>query len=115
MKYQVKVTQLGDMAQDLMDAGTLIIFNENAPSELSEISVLHTVSDLNGTVEIGDRFVIGSHQYKVLDVGSEAVHTLREMGHCSLKFEGTNAQLPGEIVLDGDMPVVNIGDDIIIE
>lgn len=114
-KYNVTITGLGAMAIELMESGTMIIFDENAPEELSEISVLHTSSRLEKDVKPGDTLSIGEYSYKILDIGSEANHTLKSMGHCSLKFEGSKVQLPGEIVLEGDMPIVKVGDDIIIK
>lgn len=114
LKYQVSVTELGGQAQDLMDDGTMIIFDDNAPSELAEISVLHTPSTLKEPVQKEDIVTIGSMKFKVLDVGSEANHTLKQMGHCSLKFGGTKAELPGQIVLTGKMPKVQVGDQITI-
>lgn len=113
-KYTAKVTGMGELAQELMDSGTLIIFDENAPAELAEISVLHTQASLQEDVLKGDVMTIGSKTYTVLDVGSEANHTLRDMGHCSFKFEGDTAELPGQICLDGEMPHIQIGDTLSI-
>lgn len=48
MKYQATITGLGSCALDFLDecCNFIIIFNEDAPSELADISVLHTKSEL---------------------------------------------------------------------
>lgn len=116
MKLNVKVTSLGELAQDMMDSGIMIIFNDNAPAELAEISVLHTIAELSEDVVPGDTVTIAGNRFEVLDVGDEANKTLAQLGHCTLKFEGDKVELPGEICLGGgDMPSVKSGDLITIE
>jgi len=115
MKWTVTVTKLGEMAQEMMEGGLLIIFNENAPEELADISVLHTISPLEGSVEKGDTLYINDQAFTVFDVGDEVNHTLKTLGHCTLKFEEANVQLPGEMTLIGGlMPQIKIGDTISI-
>ncbi|MBF7097104.1 PTS glucitol/sorbitol transporter subunit IIA [Alkalibacter mobilis] len=116
MKYNVKITGYGDMALDFLTENMLIIFNENAPNELKEISVLHEISELASEVEVGDLVEIGGKEYFVTSVGDEANHTLKTMGHCSLRFDGAEEpQLPGSIHLKGDgVPTIEIGKYITI-
>ena len=44
MKYKATITGLGECALDFLDecCNFIIIFNEDAPPELADISVLHT-------------------------------------------------------------------------
>jgi PTS system glucitol/sorbitol-specific IIA component len=105
MKYRTIVTRLGDMASELMAGGMLIVFDENAPEELAEVSMLHTMSRLWRDVRPGDTVLLANSEYAVTAVGSEANNTLRKMGHCTFKFEGaSDAGLPGEIQLKGKCP-----------
>jgi PTS system glucitol/sorbitol-specific IIA component len=116
MKYNVKITGIGDIALDFLTEDMLIIFNDNAPPELKEISVLHEASDLIDEVKIGDLVEICGKEYFVSAIGDEANHTLKKMGHCSLKFDGAAApQLPGTIHLKGESnPEITIGQYITI-
>lgn len=115
MKWQVTVTKLGEMAQEMMDAGLLILFNENAPAELADISVLHTISELASPIEKGDTLTINDQVYTVFEVGDEVNHTLKTLGHCTLKFEGKSVELPGELSLSGgSLPTIKKGDTITI-
>ncbi|MPW25119.1 PTS sorbitol transporter subunit IIA [Alkalibaculum sp. M08DMB] len=117
MKYNVKITKIGDMALDFLSEDMLIIFNNNAPEELAEISVLHEISELKEEVVVGDKFTLGDDVYTVTAVGYEANQTLKKMGHCSLKFDGADApQLPGCIHLKGENnPNIKVGKNITIE
>lgn len=115
MKYQSKITGIGDLAFELLEeSGGLIIFNENAPEELAEVSFLHTIAEFEEEIQVGDTLELGDQMYTVTAVGEEAFHTLKELGHCTLRFSGQNAvNLPGQIELRGNgVPKLKIGDMI---
>lgn len=116
MKYNVKITGYGSMALDFLTENMLIIFNENAPPELKEISVWHDISELASELNVGDLMDIAGKEYFVTAVGDEANYTLKTMGHCSLRFDGADTpQLPGTVHLSGDgVPEIEIGKSIII-
>ena len=108
MKYNVTVTGLGDMALAFLDPSMemrfVILFNEDAPAELAELAILHTKAELTEVPAPGDTMVIGSKTYKVTAVGDEAIHTLKELGHCTLAFTAdTEPYRPGCINLDGEI------------
>lgn len=117
MKYNVKIVEIGAMALEFLSDDMLIIFNDNAPPELADISVIHEIGELIGEVELGDRVTICDEEYIVTAVGSEVNHTLSTMGHCSLKFDGAEtAQLPGTMHLKGTKnPNIVVGKYISIE
>lgn len=112
MDYLTTVTKIGEMVPELIEQGMLIVYNENAPSELAEMSVLHTIASLDRDVQVDDVVVIGEKDYVVTAVGDEANHTLRAMGHCTFMFNGTDkTELPGHIQLAGDgLPEPKPGD-----
>ncbi|RBP65385.1 PTS system glucitol/sorbitol-specific IIA component [Alkalibaculum bacchi] len=117
MKYNVKITGIGDIALDFLSENMIILFNDNAPAELAEISVLHEISELTGDVAVGDQVTICDEEYVVTAVGDEALHTLKKMGHCSLKFDGADTpSLPGTIHLKGEKnPTFEVGKYITIQ
>ena len=103
MKYQVKITDLGSDALAFLENETnfIIIFNQDAPSELAEISVLHTKCAVNGEIQAGDTLKIGTKEFKITKVGEEAAYTLRNLGHCTLDFSGDESAFrPGCIMLE---------------
>lgn len=112
MKYSTKITGWGNDALFFLDEpGFVIIFNDNAPEELADISILHEQAPLLQEPAVGDTLIIGSKVFDITAVGEEAKHTLRELGHCTLTFKPANeADRPGCIMLAGDEPLTE--DDI---
>lgn len=117
MVYKARITGCGDMVAEMLEHGMMILFDENAPPELAELSVLHTHAELKRNPAPGDTLSIGSAEYTITAVGEEANKTLRTMGHCSLVFHGkAEVDLPGQIALKGKgMPKITIGDVIEIK
>lgn len=116
-KYDVMVTKIGELVEEFIGQNIIILFNENAPLELQDISVLHTGGELLDDIKAGDRLSIGERVYTITAVGEVVNKNVRRMGHTCLKFDGkTSPELPGDIHLKGDQqPVVNLGESIIIE
>jgi len=103
MEYKTTVTKLGDTYGEIFEQGMIVVFNENAPEELADLSALHTPAKLPKDVTPGDEVVLGDKRYTVSAVGSEANYTLGKMGHCTFVFTGEEkAELDGHIVLKGD-------------
>ena len=108
MKFDVTVTGLGDMALAFLDPAMemrfVILFNEDAPAELAELAILHTKAEMTEAPAPGDTMKIGEKTYKITAVGDEAIHTLKELGHCTLAFTAdTEPYRPGCINLDGEI------------
>ena len=108
MKYDVTVTGLGDMALAFLDPAMemrfVILFNDDAPAELAELAILHTQYEMTEAPAPGDTMKIGEKTYKITAVGDEAIHTLKELGHCTLAFTAdTEPYRPGCINLDGEI------------
>lgn len=106
MKYCSTITGWGPDALGFLeeeDCNFLILFNEDAPAELAEIAVLHTKAELAADPAAGDTLVLCGKVFQVTAVGDEALHTLRELGHCTLSFKGGDTpERPGCIMLEGD-------------
>lgn len=108
MKYNVTVTGLGDMALEFlnpaMEMQFVILFNDDAPAELSELAILHTQGELLAPPAAGDTMIIGEKAYNITAVGDEAIETLTTLGHCTLAFKGDSEPYrPGCIMLDGEI------------
>lgn len=115
MKYKVEIVDIGDLAKELLEEKMIILFNSDVNKDLAEISVLHTISKLNEDIIVGDNLTIGNSEYIVTAVGKEANKSIRDLGHCTLKFNGLGkADLPGVINLKGKIPDLKIGNTICI-
>ena len=118
MKYEKKVTGIGTMVQELAEDGDLIIlFNDDIKdTDLRDISVSHEVGVLKEEIVVGDILTIGDKKFDVTSIGNVAIKTLKDLGHCTLKFDGdTKSNLPGEIHVRGLVPEIKIGDIISFE
>ena len=111
MEYKTTVTKLGESYGDMLAEGLIVVFNENAPEELAELSALHTIAELPGDIKPGDEVVLGDKRFTVTAVGAEANYTLKKMGHCTFVFTAADeAELDGHVVLKGDgMPELKPG------
>lgn len=110
MKFSATITSWGEEALGLLgnsDTCFIVIFNDNAPQELKEISVLHTKSPMYEDPEVGDTLIICDKVFDITAVGYEAKHTLKTLGHCTIHFTGGDEPLlPGCIMVKGDAPLV---------
>ena len=106
MKYCATITGWGEDALGFLadeDCHFMILFNEDAPAELAEIAVLHTKAELAADPAVGDTMMICDKVYDITAVGDEALHTLRQLGHCTLSFKGgSEPERPGCIMLEGE-------------
>ncbi len=102
--YLTKITEIGpEVAQLLEEADTLILFEQGAPPELAELSVLHEHSEQREEPpKVGDIMAIGSKEFQITAVGGSAWKNMLELGHASFKFNGADeVELPGEICVEG--------------
>ncbi|TSJ90690.1 PTS glucitol/sorbitol transporter subunit IIA [Gilliamella apicola] len=112
--YQSKINQIGEFAPDALADGMLILFKNGAPSDLADYCFVHSHDDLKQDIQSGQVFQIGKHAYQITSVGDVANTNFRELGHITLKFDGSNkAELPGTIHVKGDIPnQLFVGDEI---
>ncbi|MGJ7919025.1 PTS glucitol/sorbitol transporter subunit IIA [Neobacillus sp. LXY-4] len=103
--YKSRVTEIGSEVQLFLTEKMLIIFNETAPADLKSIGVIHEETELLQDIEAGDTLILGGNSFKISFVGGKANQTIRELGHCTLAFNGeTSADLPGTICVE-DKPI----------
>lgn len=101
--YLTEVTNIGPEVEELLEeAGTLVLFEEGAPPELAEISILHEHSEKREEPpEVGDIMVIDSREFRITAVGDSAWKNMLKLGHASFKFNGAKeVELPGEICVE---------------
>lgn len=115
--FETIVTNLGNKVLEFYQEKMLILFKDNAPVELMDYCVLHSLNKLYGEIKEGDVLRINEKIFKVTAVGDLVNKNLEDLGHICLKFDGsTEAELPGSLyVEDKELPKINIGDSIIIE
>jgi PTS system glucitol/sorbitol-specific IIA component len=111
VKYETRVAEIGPQVSEFLDHRILVFFQQGAPPELAEFSVLTEPSELAEDIRPGDWIVIGEHCYQVTAVGTVANTNLRNLGHLVLKCNGrTEPELPGDVCVEArDLPPIDIG------
>jgi len=111
IKFQGKVTSIGPLVQEFIQAGILVLFGAGAPEELVEFSIIHDAKELTAPLEPGDKVFINNEVYKILAVGDVANTNLANLGHLILKFNGEEkARLPGDVNVElKPVPDIMIG------
>jgi glucitol/sorbitol PTS system EIIA component len=111
IRYDSRVTAVGEMVPEFAEQRVLVFFGDNAPQELHEFSVLHQVSTAIAGLRVGDEVLIDDTVLRVLAVGDVAENNLLQIGHLSVKANGeTEAPLPGDVCVEAvDLPVPRPG------
>ena len=117
--YEATVTRIGADAQDMIDAGVVILFGEPCPDALAEVSIVHSggAADVDLAPQPGDVVVLGATELTVRAAGELAGSNLRELGHIVLYCDPADDQalLPGAVFVDGQLGAVVDGDRVAIE
>ncbi len=115
-KLNASITELGNEWEMMKSENMMILFNENSPQELRDISVVHG-GTVEGEVEAGDVMELNGEAFAILFVGSKANETLQDLGHATFQFNGENSSdLPGTICLEKKgIPDLQVGQKIVIK
>lgn len=109
-KYEVRITAVGKDAMRFLDSNnSFILMNENIRPSLKDMVVEHTVGELTGTIEVGDKLQVGNSDFIVTKVGENVQKDLGDGGHCTIVVnkEGT---MPGQVSVKGKItPRLRIG------
>lgn len=112
--YESKITEIGEEASLFINENMLILFNENALKELRDIAIVHEVTYLKADIETGHELVINGQPFKVTCIGDKVNETMRELGHCTIAFNGkTVPELPGMLCVEAKpIPKLNVSNQI---
>lgn len=105
--FEVTATKIGELVAEFAEQKLLILFDENAPEELHDITVLHTDRKNTGEITSDDVLLIDGQSFQITFVGDTANNTIQELGHVTIKFDGASGDLPGTICVE-EKPVPNV-------
>lgn len=99
--FQASVVEIGQLADELLEEGMIIFFDkrvrETVP-DLADYTVMLDIESRDGDIVPGQTIAIGEAAFPILAVGDVANVNLRNLGHCVLVFDGSEAAaLPGNI------------------
>lgn len=100
--YKTNVQAVGPEVESLLEGGVLVLYQNGAPPELAEVSVLHEVESISDeTPSVGSLLKIGSIEVVVTAMGDTAWSKVRDIGHVVINFNGADkAERPGEICVE---------------
>lgn len=102
--WNATITHIGDEAQDMIDAGVIILFGEPVPDALAEVSIVHDGANKPQiNLAPGMIFTLGSQQFTVDEVGDRAAVNLTDLGHVVIYVNQPEQELlPGAVKASGD-------------
>lgn len=112
LKLRTRVTSIGQGVEEFRAAQILVFFQDGAPEELAEFSILHAAEINLATVAPGDSLHLGDETFGVLAVGDVANENLANLGHLVVKANGlTQPEMPGDVCVESrPLPGMNVGD-----
>lgn len=111
VKYEMHVVALGPLVSEFIAHGILVFFEQGAPEELAEFSILHEHTQLHQPLEPGDLIFIDQASFQILAIGEVANPNLANLGHVIIKFNGLHEpEMPGDICVEvKPVPPIQIG------
>ncbi len=102
------------MAKEFLNEKILILFGDEAPAGLKDYCYGVDLNPLDGEIRTGDRVLFDHAAYRITAVGSLVQKNLVDLGHITMKFDGSNqADLAGTLYLENKkVPQIDIGTKI---
>lgn len=112
IKLRSRVVSIGEAVEEFLKAQILVFFQEGAPEELAEFSVLHAADINTATVAPGDTLFLGQERFDVLAVGEVANQNLAQLGHLVVKANGASeAEMLGDVCVSArPLPRLHVDD-----
>jgi Phosphotransferase system sorbitol-specific component IIA len=115
--YENHVKSIGNMAQEFLQEKMLILFGDEAPAGLKDYCYAVDLNPIDGKITTGDQVAINDQVYRITAVGNLVQKNLVNLGHITMKFDGsTKADLAGTLYLeDKEVPAIQVGTKISIQ
>ncbi|KPG68484.1 PTS glucitol/sorbitol transporter subunit IIA [Enterococcus sp. RIT-PI-f] len=99
--FSTEVLEIGNEAFDMLEAGFFILFGEKVPAELKDYCYIIKINEIFGEIKPGQKIILGDQQIGISAVGEEVMSNLENLGHVTIKFDGSkSAELPGTIYVE---------------
>ncbi|MEB7463139.1 PTS glucitol/sorbitol transporter subunit IIA [Staphylococcus succinus] len=115
--YKTIVKEIGQDAKAFEEEKMVILFGDNAPDELVDYCYIIDINAVEGTITEKQKLYIDHHVFDIMKVGSAVQDNLSNLGHITLKFDGSNtADQSGTLYLeDADIPEMTKGTELKIQ
>ncbi|MDT2596402.1 PTS glucitol/sorbitol transporter subunit IIA [Enterococcus dongliensis] len=117
MIFETQVTNIGPEAEMFRQEKMLIFFGNEAPETLADYCYNIQLTPSTDEITTGMDFLFDNQAYKITAVGDVVKKNLDDLGHITLRFDGSEtAELPGTLyVEDKELPVITVGTKIMIK
>ncbi|MDE9753036.1 PTS glucitol/sorbitol transporter subunit IIA [Staphylococcus delphini] len=101
MLFKTKVKNVGEEARSFEDEKMIVLFGSQVPDELADFCYIIETNSIEGEITESNKLFIDGHEYNITKVGNVVNKNLSEMGHITLKFDGsTIAEQAGTLYLE---------------
>ncbi|RIP34861.1 PTS sorbitol transporter subunit IIA [Staphylococcus gallinarum] len=109
--YKTIVKDVGSEASAFIEESMIILFGDNAPDELSDYCYIIEINSIEGEITETQKVCIDDQTFEITKVGASVQKNLAELGHITLKFDGsTQAEQSGTLYLEkAEIPKIEIG------
>ncbi|MCO7127238.1 PTS glucitol/sorbitol transporter subunit IIA [Sporolactobacillus shoreicorticis] len=115
--YKTEIKSIGKLAKEFLQEKMLILFGNEAPEGLKDYCFGINVTSVHDQIQTGQYVSIDKSKFKITAVGRLVQKNLADLGHITMKFDGsTKANLAGTLYLESKpIPNIGIGTQIAIE
>ena len=108
--YEADITSVGEFAAESYEEGYLITFINSGPEDFKDYCLcLEVKKDNAENIKKGNIIHFDNEAFTITAVGSKALENLKELGHVTVKFSGSDtAENPGDIAVRKSGAVINI-------
>lgn len=109
--FETEVTGIGVQAALFEEEKMIILFGDNAPETLADYCYNIRVVPLHKEIDENIKLSFDGQSYQVTAVGEVVKKNLEDLGHITIKFDGSKkASLAGTLyVEEKPMPKIHIG------
>ncbi|GIO18992.1 PTS sorbitol transporter subunit IIA [Oceanobacillus oncorhynchi subsp. incaldanensis] len=115
--YQTTIKSIGKDAKAFEAEKMMVLFGDNAPNELADFCYVIDLVSVDEDIAVGDILKLDNVSYQITSVGDAVRKNLNDLGHITLKFDGsTTAGQSGSLYLE-EKEIVDVkpGSTITIE
>ncbi|NOH29819.1 PTS glucitol/sorbitol transporter subunit IIA [Vibrio mediterranei] len=88
-QFRANIVSVGEFAQEALQDDMLILFNDSAPDDVADYCFIHDQAEYSGELSTESTLLIDDEPYVVTSVGSAANTNLKNLGHITIKFDGS--------------------------
>lgn len=115
--YKTEIKGIGKDAKAFEEEKMMVLFGDNAPAELADFCYIINIEEVEDEITEESVLKLDDVAYQITSVGDAVRKNLNDLGHITLKFDGSKtAGQAGTLYLeDKNIADVEIGSTISIE